>query len=46
MDEPTPMLPEGIPTTTPSRTLIDLAEVMGADELREAFAPRRAEVAA
>jgi hypothetical protein len=28
----------GIPVTSPSRTLIDLAEVMTADELREAFA--------
>ena len=28
----------GIPVTTPSRTLIDLAEVMTAPELREAFA--------
>lgn len=28
----------GIPTTSPSRTLIDLAEVMDADELRECFA--------
>lgn len=31
----------GIPTTTPSRTLIDLAEVLDQDELREAF--RRAD---
>lgn len=28
---------EGIRTTTPSRTLIDLAEVMGEAELRECF---------
>ena len=28
----------GIPVTTPSRTLIDLAEVMSADELRASFA--------
>jgi hypothetical protein len=28
----------GIPVTSPSRTLIDLAEVMSADELRAAFA--------
>ena len=28
----------GIPTTSPSRTLSDLAEVMDADELRECFA--------
>ena len=27
----------GIPVTTPSRTLIDLAEVLTIDELREAF---------
>ena len=29
---------KGIPVTSPSRTLIDLAEVMPADELRTAFA--------
>jgi hypothetical protein len=29
---------EGIPVTSPSRTLIDCAEFMTADELREAFA--------
>lgn len=28
---------EGIPVTSPSRTLIDLAEVVTPDELREAF---------
>jgi hypothetical protein len=28
----------GIPVTSPSRTLIDLAEVVNADELRTAFA--------
>lgn len=28
---------DGIPITTPARTLIDLAEVMGEDELRECF---------
>jgi hypothetical protein len=32
----------GIPVTAPSRTLIDLAEVMTADELRAAFARARA----
>jgi len=32
----------GIPVTSPSRTLIDLAEVMPADELRAAFARARA----
>jgi hypothetical protein len=31
----------GIPVTTPSRTLIDLAEVMTADELRATFARAR-----
>jgi hypothetical protein len=31
----------GIPVTSPSRTLIDLAEVMTQDELREAFAGAR-----
>ena len=31
----------GLPVTTPSRTLIDLAEVMTADELRAAFARAR-----
>jgi hypothetical protein len=31
----------GIPVTSPSRTLIDLAEVMTADELRECFARAR-----
>jgi len=31
----------GIPVTTPSRTLIDLAEVMTADELRACFARAR-----
>ncbi len=31
----------GIPVTTPSRTLIDLAEVMTVPELREAFARAR-----
>jgi hypothetical protein len=29
---------DGIPVTSPSRTLIDLAEVMTADELRATFA--------
>lgn len=28
---------DGIPTTSPSRTLIDLAEVLDEDELRECF---------
>jgi hypothetical protein len=32
---------QGIPVTTPSRTLIDLAEVLTQDELREAFAQAR-----
>jgi hypothetical protein len=32
----------GIPVTSPSRTLIDLAEVMPADELRATFARARA----
>jgi hypothetical protein len=32
---------DGIPLTSPSRTLIDLAEVMTADELRAAFARAR-----
>ena len=32
---------KGIPVTSPSRTLIDLAEVMPADELRTAFARAR-----
>ena len=32
---------EGLRVTTPSRTLIDLAEVMGVDELRAAFARAR-----
>jgi hypothetical protein len=32
---------DGIPVTTPSRTLIDLAEVMTADELRTCFARAR-----
>jgi hypothetical protein len=32
---------DGIPVTSPSRTLIDLAEVMSADELRAAFARAR-----
>jgi hypothetical protein len=32
----------GIPVTSPSRTLIDLAEVMPADELRAAFARAQA----
>jgi hypothetical protein len=32
---------DGIPVTTPSRTLIDLAEVMDADELRACFARAR-----
>ena len=31
----------GIPVTSPSRTLIDLAEVVTPDELREAFARAR-----
>ena len=31
----------GIPVTSPSRTLIDLAEVLDEDELREAFARAR-----
>jgi hypothetical protein len=33
---------KGIPVTSPSRTLIDLAEVMTADELRDCFARARA----
>jgi hypothetical protein len=32
----------GIPVTSPSRTLIDLAEAMSAEELRAAFAGARA----
>jgi hypothetical protein len=32
---------KGIPVTSPSRTLIDLAEVLSADELRTAFARGR-----
>jgi len=32
---------KGLPVTSPSRTLIDLAEVMSADELRAAFARAR-----
>ena len=32
---------KGIPVTSPSRTLIDLAEVMSAEELRTAFARAR-----
>jgi hypothetical protein len=32
---------DGIPVTTPSRTLIDLAEVMDAEELRACFARAR-----
>jgi hypothetical protein len=32
---------DGIPVTTVARTLIDLAEVMDADELRECFANAR-----
>ncbi|GIK76962.1 MAG: hypothetical protein EDQ89_02935 [Acidobacteria bacterium] len=32
---------DGIPMTSPSRTLIDLAEVMDAAELRECFANAR-----
>lgn len=32
---------DGIPVTSPSRTLIDLAEVITADELRECFARAR-----
>jgi hypothetical protein len=32
----------GIPVTSPSRTLIDLAECLPRDELREAFARARA----
>ena len=32
---------DGIPVTSPSRTLIDLAEVMTADELRATFARAR-----
>ena len=32
---------DGIPVTSPSRTLIDLAEVMDADELRGCFAAAR-----
>jgi hypothetical protein len=31
----------GIPVTSPSRTLIDLAEVVSQDELRDAFARAR-----
>jgi hypothetical protein len=34
--------PSGIPVTSVPRTLIDLAEVLPADELREAFAMARA----
>ena len=34
---------DGIPVTSPSRTLIDLAEVMDADELRDCFAGFRAQ---
>jgi hypothetical protein len=33
---------DGIPVTTVARTLIDLAEVMDADELRDCFAVARA----
>jgi hypothetical protein len=33
---------DGMPVTSPSRTLIDLAEVMSADELRATFARARA----
>jgi hypothetical protein len=33
--------PSGLPITTPSRTLIDLAEVMDRDELRECFVRAR-----
>ena len=33
---------DGLPITTPSRTLIDCAEFMDADELRETFARARA----
>ena len=32
---------KGIPVTTPSRTLIDLADVVGQDELREVFSRAR-----
>lgn len=32
---------KGIPVTSPSRTLIDLAEVLSQDELRDAFARAR-----
>jgi hypothetical protein len=32
---------DGVPVTSPSRTLIDLAEVMTADELRACFARAR-----
>jgi hypothetical protein len=32
---------DGIPATSPSRTLIDLAEVLEPDELREAFGRAR-----
>jgi hypothetical protein len=32
---------DGIPVTSPSRTLIDLAEVMTREELRDAFARAR-----
>lgn len=32
---------EGIPVTSPSRTLIDLAEVMTRDELRDTFSRAR-----
>lgn len=32
---------EGIPVTSPSRTLIDLAELVTPDELRQAFARAR-----
>lgn len=33
---------DGVPVTTPARTLIDLAEMVTKDELREAFAAARA----
>jgi hypothetical protein len=35
------MTVDGIPVTSPSRTLVDLAEVMTADELRACFARAR-----
>jgi hypothetical protein len=37
----TPVLPSGLRVTSVARTLIDLAEELSADELREAFAAAR-----